>query len=201
MARINLLPWREERRQERQRQFMMSLVVAAIVGVVLVFIGGAVYDQKVRHQEMRNELVRGEIRRLDTRIRRIDELERTRARLVTRKQIIEQLQASRFMTVELLDKLAKSVPAGVTLGTVGQQGMNLAITGNSQSNARVSAYLQELEGNDLFIDPQLEFVRSSNIPSASIEPYQFSIKVKLRAPGADDTEPDLDGPGDQGGTG
>ena len=199
MARINLLPWREEKRRESQRQFMSTLLMTSILGVVLVFLAGTVYDQKIKHQQFRNELVKKEIRKLETRIKRIDELERTRARLISRKQVIERLQASRAMTVELLDKLAKSIPVGVTLQSMRQQGTTLVLAGTSQSNARVSAYLKELEQNDLFLSPQLDFVRSAARPDTATEPYQFSIKVKLRPPKASNEEDGYDEVEEQGG--
>jgi len=196
MARINLLPWREEQRRELQRQFMSKLLITCIVAVVAVFSVIGVYDQKIGHQQHRNELVKSETRKLESKIKRIDELERTRARLISRKQVIERLQASRSTTVELLDKLAKSIPVGVTLTSIRQQGPVLALLGNSQSNARVSAYLKELETNDLFIGPQLSFVKSAPNPVTATEPYQFSIKVKLRPP---KTAEEDDGYDDEGG--
>ena len=189
MARINLLPWREEKRRERQRQFMSSLLLTSILGVVLVFLSGFIFDQKISHQQVRNQLVQKEIKALEARITRINELERTRARLISRKQIIERLQASRSTTVELLDKLAKTIPVGVTLTSIRQQGKNLSLIGTSQSNARVSAYLRQLETNDLFLNPQLDYVRTSAKPVNATESYEFSIKVNLRPPkSADDTD-------------
>jgi type IV pilus assembly protein PilN len=182
MARINLLPWREERRKERQRQFMSTLLATCVLGILLVFMAGSVYDQKINHQQFRNELVRKEIQNLEARIKRIDELERVRARLISRKQVIERLQASRSTTVELLDNLAKSIPVGVTLATVRQQGPTLVLAGSSQSNARVSAYLRELESNPLFLDPQLDYVRTATRPVTATEPYEFSIRANLRPP-------------------
>ena len=182
MARINLLPWREEKRRELQRQFMSKLLITCIVSVVGVFAVIGFYDQKISHQQARNELIKSETRKLESKITRIDELERTRARLISRKQVIERLQASRSTTVELLDKLAKSIPVGVTLTSIRQQGPLLVLLGNSQSNARVSAYLKELENNDLFLSPQLTFVKSAPNPATATEPYQFSINVKLRPP-------------------
>jgi type IV pilus assembly protein PilN len=192
MARINLLPWREEQRRERQRQFMSTLLMTSIMGIILVFAGITVYDQKIKHQQFRNQVVQKEISQLETRIKRIDELERTRARLISRKQIIERLQASRSMTVELLDKLAKTIPVGVTLTSIRQQGPTLALTGTSQSNARVSAYLRELVQNDLFLNPQLAYVRSATSPDTATEPYQFSINVNLRPPKTSDEEDGFD---------
>jgi len=197
MARINLLPWREEQRRDLQRGFMTKLLITCIIGVVAVFAVIAAYDQKINHQQVRNELIKSETRKLESKITRIDELERTRQRLISRKQVIERLQASRSTTVELLDKLAKSIPVGVTLTSIRQQGPVLALLGNSQSNARVSAYLKELEKNDLFISPQLTFVRSAPNPATATEPYQFSINVKLRPPKTADEDAGYD---DQGAT-
>lgn len=179
MARINLLPWREEARRERQRQFLYSLMGTLVLGAILVLIIGLFFDQQISYQEARNQQIQVEINRLQQRINRIKELEKTRNRLLSRKQIIESLQASRSLTVELLDKLAKTIPVGVTLATVRQQGKNLTLMGTSQSNARVSAYLQSLEDMDLFVRPELQYVRASTKPTNRTETYEFAIRVKL----------------------
>jgi type IV pilus assembly protein PilN len=179
MARINLLPWREEARRERQRQFLYSLMGTLVLGAIVVLMVGLFYDQRISHQESRNQQIQVEINRLEQRIARIKELENTRDRLLSRKQIIESLQASRSLTVELLDKLAKTIPVGITLTNVRQQGTRLTLLGTSQSNARVSAYLQSLEEMDLFVRPELQYVRAAEAPATQIESYEFAISVRL----------------------
>jgi type IV pilus assembly protein PilN len=195
MARINLLPWREELRQERQRQFMMSLLLTSILGVVLVFLVGMIFDQAIQKQQVRNQTIKAEITRLEAQIRRIEELEETRSRLLSRKQVIEQLQASRSLTVEMLDQMAKSIPVGVTLNSIEQQGMNVTLSGTSQSNARVSAYLQALADNDLFVEPDLTFVRTAANPENATEPFEFSLRVKIRNRAAEQEGEIMDGEG------
>jgi type IV pilus assembly protein PilN len=179
MARINLLPWREEARRERQRQFLYSLMGTLVLGAILVLLVGMYFDQQISHQEARNQHIQVEINRLNQRIARIRELEKTRNRLLSRKQVIESLQASRSLTVELLDKLAKTIPVGITLTSVRQQGLNMTLEGTSQSNARVSAYLQSLDKMDLFVRPELQFVRAAENPASRTEPYEFAIRVRL----------------------
>ena len=188
MARINLLPWREEARRERQRQFLYSLMGTLILGAILVLLVGMFFDQRISNQESRNQQLQQEINRLEQRIARIAELERTRDRLLSRKQIIESLQASRSLTVELLDKLAKTIPVGITLANVRQQGSNLTLLGSSQSNARVSAYLQSLEEMDLFVGPELQYVRASQNPASRTETYEFAISVKLNKARKDESD-------------
>ena len=188
MARINLLPWREEARRERQRQFLYSLMGTLVLGAILVLMVGLFFDQRISHQESRNQQIQVEINRLEQRIARIKELENTRSRLLSRKQIIESLQASRSLTVELLDKLAKTIPVGITLTNVRQQGTRLTLLGSSQSNARVSAYLQSLDGMDLFLRPELQYVRAAESPASRVETYEFAITVSLNNKRGDSQE-------------
>ncbi len=179
MARINLLPWREEARLERQRQYVYSLLGTLVLGSILVLMVGLIFDQRISHQEARNQQIQVEINRLQLRINRITELEKTRDRLISRKEVIESLQASRSLTVELLDRLAMSIPVGVTLKSVTQQGTKLTLVGTSQSNARVSAYLQSLEGMALFRNPELNYVRAARSPETRVESYEYAIQLRL----------------------
>jgi type IV pilus assembly protein PilN len=188
MARINLLPWREEARRERQRQFLYSLIGTLVLGAILVLMVGLIFDQRISHQESRNQQIQVEINRLEQRIARIRELENTRDRLLSRKQIIESSQASRSLTVELLDKLAKTIPVGITLTNVRQQGTRLTLLGTSQSNARVSAYLQSLQNMDLFVRPELQYVRAAQDPVSRVESYEFAISVRLNTKRGETTE-------------
>lgn len=182
MARINLLPWREEARGERQRQYLYSLLGTLVLGSILTLMVGLFFDQQINHQEARNQQIQVEINRLQLRIDRIAELEKTRDRLISRKQVIESLQASRSLTVELLDRLAMSIPVGVTLITVTQQGPKLTLIGTSQSNARVSAYLQSLEGMELFVKPELQYVRAARSPETRVESYEYAIQLNVVIP-------------------
>ena len=179
MARINLLPWREGARVERQRQYLYSLLGTLVLGSILVLLVGLFFNQRISHQEARNQQIQVEINRLQLRINRITELEKTRDRLISRKEVIESLQASRSLTVELLDRLAMSIPVGVTLRTVTQQGTKLTLMGTSQSNARVSAYLQSLEGMALFRKPELNYVRAANDPETRVERYEYAIQLSV----------------------
>lgn len=195
MARINLLPWREEERRDRQRQFMYSLMGTLVLGAILVLLVGLFFDQRISQQESRNQHIQSEINRLEQRIARIRDLENTRNRLLSRKQIIESLQASRSLTVELLDKLAKTIPVGITLTNVRQQGTNLTLLGTSQSNARVSAYLQSLDEMDLFVRPELQYVRAATKPASRVETYEFAITVRLDNTHSESDEIDVESVG------
>lgn len=162
MARINLLPWREERRRERKQQFFGLLLAAAVLSALAVFAGRWYMSEWVAYQESRNEYLQNQIEEMDRRIAQIEALEETRAKLLARKEIIEELQTDRAEMVHLFDELARTIPDGVYLTGALQNGNILTLNGVAESNARVSAYMRNIEASDWLFTPKLEVIEAIN---------------------------------------
>ena len=182
MARINLLPWRAERRKARQKEFVGMLGLAAIGGVLASFLIVSYYSGRISNQTGRNEYLRGEITKVDAQIKEIEELDKKKAKLLARKEVIEQLQANRSQMVHLFDSLVRTIPDGVTLTSIKQEGEILTLGGRSQSNARVSTYMRNLEGSGWMTNPDLNIIEAK-AGNAGL-PYEFNLKVKLANPNA-----------------
>jgi type IV pilus assembly protein PilN len=160
MAHINLLPWREELRKEQKKQFaILSLLTVVLAGLVLLYahlyIGGLLDDQNAR-----NEYLKTETAALDQRIKEIKDLETTRAKLQARINIIQQLQRSRPSVVHLFDELARTLPNGVYLSGIAQKDLGVTVTGVAQSNARVSAFMRNVEDSKWIGSPKLDVISS-----------------------------------------
>lgn len=204
MARINLLPWRAERRKQRQKEFVTLLGGALIGGVALVFLGSSYYNAQIEGQTGRNDFLNQRIAEVESQITAIQELESRKASLLQRKQVIEDLQADRSQNVRLFEELVRTIPDGVKLVTIKQAGNELTLTGRSQSESRVSAYMRNLEASGLINNPQLSVIRAgaaaganaSQAPTAEDRalPFGFEMKVTLRSPAeeADGTEGDAE---------
>ncbi len=190
MPKINLLPWREELRKSRQQRLYAQLggaIGAAVLGVLL---WGYLEGARVDHQRQRNRMLQTEINQLETQIKEIERLEQTRQRLLDRKQVIEELQSNRNIMVHLFDQLVRTIPSGVRLTVVRQQGSTLTIEGLTQSNARVSAYMRNLETSEWLHDPQLRIIESDKGEKERPDQrYKFILNVTLRGP--DQAEEDL----------
>lgn len=182
MARINLLPWRAERRKARQKEFISMLGLAALGGVLASFLIVSWYNARIGNQNGRNEYLRSEIAKVDTQIKEIEELDKKKGKLLARKEVIEQLQANRSQMVHLFDSLVRTIPDGVTLMTIKQEGEMLTLGGRSQSNARVSTYMRNLEGSGWMTNPDLNVIEAK-AGNAGL-PYEFNLKVKLANPNA-----------------
>jgi type IV pilus assembly protein PilN len=188
MRQINLLPWREEQRQERQKNFLILMAATAIVAAGIVFGVKSYFDAQIDGQNARNNYLRSEIAKLDAQIARIDELDEVRQRLIDRKDVIENLQSNRTLMVHLFEQLVTTVPEGIRLLTVQQVGDQLTIDGTAQSSARVSTYLRNLEASEFLHEPTLRIVEAEAEETDRELPYRFAVNVRLAAPGSDEPE-------------
>lgn len=176
MARINLLPWREELRKQRQQQFLALLGVAVIVtGAAMAGVHFYV-EHEMDFQRQRNAYLQKEIKQLDEQIKEINALDKTRQRLEARMNIIQQLQTSRPEIVHLFDELARTLPEGVYLNSVQESSNALNIKGTAQSNARVSTYMWNLEKSDWLADPNLQVIETAQKDGTRASKFVLTAK-------------------------
>ena len=191
MTEINLLPWREEHRQEQKKDFVVMLVMvcvfaAAIVGLIHVQMQG-----KIDYQLSRNQFLSNEIATVDDEIKEIQELQKVRRSLVERMEVIQDLQGSRPSIVHLFTEIVSTVPNGVYLQSLDQTGSNLKINGEAESNARVSTYMRNLQASAWLKDPNLTVIEIEDKTVNRIS--TFTLTVKQTSPNATDEENSDDG--------
>ena len=159
MARINLLPWREELRKQKQKNFMTAMVFSALLGLIIVSLIHTYIDSLKTYQELRNQLLQNEIVVLDKKIVDIKDIENKKTKLLAKIDLIQQLQESRPKIVHLFDEIPKATPDGVYLTKFAQTGDELLFEGKSQSNARVSAFMRAIEGSTWLQRPTLNVIQ------------------------------------------
>lgn len=180
MARINLLPWRAERRELRKHEFFMRLGIAAAGAVLAVILWGFWMGLRIDNQNDRNTYLQGEIKQLDAQIAEIKDLEKTKSALLARKQIIEQLQESRAQMVHLFDELVRTIPDGARLTSLKQATDTLTLDGVAQSNATVAQYMRNIETSPWLGTADL--IKTENKHSDNRTPYEFELLVHLGKP-------------------
>ena len=165
MPRINLLPWRDELRADRRKQFYIALGTSAGLAGFVILVTNLVFSSVIGHQNDRNRRLKEEIATLDLRIEEIIDLEDKKDRLLARMNIIEQLQRSRPGIVHVFEDLVRTLPAGVFLGGVKQSGNKIEITGSAESNTRVSALMRRIDKSESFTKPDLKVVEVKTLRS------------------------------------
>lgn len=188
MARINLLPWREELRRQQTKDFATHAGLSAVLAGLIVFYGWYHVGGLIDHQNARNQYLQQQIRVLQGELREIEELESTKEKLLARMNIIQRLQTQRPQVVHLFFELAQTLPDGVFLTGIDQVDDRITLEGFAESNARVSAYMRNLDGSDWLKQPKLEVIEAEKDERIS----RFKLHLKQTAP--NDSESDGRGP-------
>ncbi len=160
MARINLLPWREQLREERKQRFMVTLAGVLVVAGSLVFVGDQYLNGAIESQQARNDYLRKEIAVLDARIAEISELKQRREQLLERMKIIQDLQGNRPIIGRIFDQLVRTLPDGVYFTSLKMNGQTIAVVGAAESNNRVSNLMRNMDASEWLTAPNLTEVKA-----------------------------------------
>ncbi|CBL45914.1 Type IV fimbrial biogenesis protein, involved in pilus assembly [gamma proteobacterium HdN1] len=189
MARINLLPWREERRQELKKQFLTILVGVIFVGAGSVYVANMVVESETAYQNTRNEFVQAETRKLDEQIKEIAELKKKRASLIERMNVIQDLQGNRPMVVKVFDELARTMPDGVYYASITETGDTITADGVAESNTRISTLMRNLDDSGTFLRPTLsKVVKHAMKAGEQKDESDFQLSFKIEKPKSSDKE-------------
>jgi type IV pilus assembly protein PilN len=161
MPNINLLPWREELREELKKQFIIITAALALVSIILVGLSWLVMQSNIEYQQTRNDYVQNEINRVSSQVKEIKELKAKRAQMLERMRVIQNLQGNRPVIVNMFDELVRIVPDGVFFATVSTTGDRISITGTAESNNRVASLMRNIDRSVWFTAPNITQVTAN----------------------------------------
>lgn len=185
MAQINLLPWREELRQEQTKQFVTMLALALAFTASLIMLVHMNIAGMIDHQNGRNTILTNEIKRLDQQLKKIQGLEDTKEKLLSRMEIIQDLQQKRPQIVHLFDEIVKTIPDGLHIDEIKQTGGSISISGIAESNGRVSAYMRNIDASEWMTKPRLTVIESTRKDGRG---SKFILVAQQSAPKTDDAQ-------------
>ncbi|MCB5208025.1 PilN domain-containing protein [Methylovorus mays] len=186
MIRINLLPHRQIKRAERQREFNLMLVGTLILGVVIVFMVQTFIGASIDAQVGRNTRLEQANTQLDQQIAEIKELKNEIGAVLERKQVVENLQTNRSQTVMVLDELSRELPEGMFLKSIKQQGALITIEGIADTNARVAALVRNLSSSPAMESPGLVEIKSATVNGLKQNDFIMNVNIKTRQPDSAD---------------
>jgi type IV pilus assembly protein PilN len=181
MANINLLPWRERRREQLRKEFLAILGTVVALGLVVVVIAHIVISGQIDAQNQRNEYLRGEIAKLDRQVAEIKDLQTRRNQLIDRMKVIQDLQGTRPVIVRIFDEIVRSLPEGVYYRGIQRAGSVITIQGTAESNNRVSSLMRKLDASEWFANPILKNVKAN--PEFGEQGNDFDMTVTVTMPG------------------
>ena len=179
MPSINLLPWRQALRQRRRKEFLFGIGGAVLLAGIITLIANFAVGSMIDAQNRRNDLLKAEITELDKAIEQILALEEQKARMISRMEVIDRLQASRPEVVKLFDQIVAALPEGVYLTSVKQSGKKLEFNGVAQSSTRVSAFMRNIDASESLSSPELKVIQTGSNAGPGA---QFTLFASQRPP-------------------
>ncbi|EON90741.1 Tfp pilus assembly protein PilN [Marinobacter lipolyticus SM19] len=186
MAKINLRPWREELRAEKQKQFVVMILGAAIVAAGMAFLWKTDMDNRIAYQQSRNAYIETATKELDKQIKEIENLKRKRDELLSRMQVIQDLQGKRPVIVRAFDELVRTLPDGLFYTDLKKTGDRVDIVGMAESNSRISTLMRRFDESDWFTEPNLSNVSAADNRRAGYSQFNLSVKQKTPEPEGED---------------
>jgi type IV pilus assembly protein PilN len=183
MANINLLPWREERRQELKQAFLVVLGCVAGVALVLVFAAHTLVNSAIDGQSGRNNYLQKQIAELTKQVEEIQDLEKKKQELLDRMTVIQQLQGNRPIIVRIFDELVRTLPDGVFYQELKRNTNKIELTGIAESNNRISSLMRRLDGSEWFAEPNLNAVKAD--PGFGEQASEFGLTFNISTPSID----------------
>lgn len=181
MILINLLPHREEKRKRRKQAFFVGLGVAAGIGALIVGLWYVVLQEMISAQEHQNEVLAGEIRKLEDQIKDIASLKADIDSLKARQKAVEDLQTDRNTPVHLLNELVRQTPDGMYLSSIKQDGQSVMVVGLTLSNERVSEFLRNTAYNSEWLErPELQEIKAVKSQDGKKMLFGFSVRLSLK---------------------
>jgi len=180
MAKINLLPWREELRKQRNQEF--GIIAGVFAGVAIAIVAGisVFYNNLIDNQESRNQFIDQQIVELDKKIAAIKDLKARKENLLQRIATIQKLQTNRTEIVHLFDETVRRLPDGVYLKSLVQKGTNITMTGVAESNTRVSKLIRNIEASEWMTAPKIDIIQRNK--SSALQTNDFTVQLKQSRP-------------------
>lgn len=182
MAKINLLPWRDELRAEKKKQFYTALVMVAALAGASGFGWMSYVNSQIEGQTVRNQMLEREIAQLRKQVEEIKTLKKQRNDLVDQMQVIQDLQGNRPQIVRVFDDMVRKVPDGVYFTELTRRGPKMSFTGVAESNNRVSSLMRQLDESIWFESPNLLSVNKIRQAGDESSPNRFNMTVQISAP-------------------
>ena len=177
MANINLLPWRDEYRLEKRKDFIVAVVIVLVIGLLSVLVWDRWVNGRIEWQNSRNELLKNEIAVLDKKVKEINDLKLRRQQMIERMEVILALQGNRAGIVEIYDQFVRATPSGVYFIKMTRKADNISLVGYAESNSRISVLMRQLDSAKVFREPNLTKVLADDMLGEQGSKFELQVRV------------------------
>lgn len=179
MDGLNLLPWRDQLREEKKKLFLVAFAASVVLALVIIVLVHTVIVRGIEKQQQANNYINRELSQLNRQIAEIKGLKVKRTELIKRLQLISGLQSSRPLTVKFYDELVRMIPVGLYIESIARQKQKISLRGRAESNAPISEFMRNISKSPWFSEPVLNEVKTD--PKPKDYSRDFFLTFRLRS--------------------
>ena len=202
MARINLLPWREEARERKNKEFITQVVLILLLSAAVALAVWYYFDNQLTEQQRANDLVSQENQRLDGVLTEIETLEQRREDIISRMKVIQDLQGTRPIPVRVWDDMARAMPEALYLTSLKREGNLITLNGRADNPNVVSNLIRNLDNSNWMTASAVRSITKDipNNPAEIITPeqqyvtFEVTTTVVIQAAKPDEEQATADSP-------
>lgn len=180
MPQINLLPWRQELRKARQKQFIQISLLVVLLTALLMAAFGAFLDYRTDLQLSRNQIIEHGIRDLNREISEVRALRKKRDQLLEWVSIVQRLQTNRSDPIRIFNDLAHATGESLYLTRLEKKDNQLLLEGEAADNRAISGLMRNLARSDYLLNPVLTDV-SASTANPGFNRFKLTLQQKSSA--------------------
>ncbi|MFH4832119.1 PilN domain-containing protein [Vibrio diabolicus] len=158
LYRINLLPWRENQREEHRRRFISLVALGMLVAIGIQWGIGKFFEYQQDQQQERLDYLTHYIAELDQRIEAMKIAEQEHSKILERLKVVEGLQNGRNKTTEFMNLMPAVIPEGVYVDKIKMNDLEIEISGISDSTPKLATMLDNMERSAKLNDVEMHSI-------------------------------------------
>lgn len=181
MARINLLPWRKEQRELRNKEFNLLLIATAGLAILATILILSLLSRELTNQQNANQRIEDANAQLDVALKSIEDLDAQREQMLSQMKVIQDLQGRRSVPVRVWDNIARAVPKDTMyLVSIKREGDVITLSGFAANPNIVANLVRNLNASE-WLDGSAVVSIKSKIEAYQNTPSQQVVSVGVRS--------------------
>jgi len=160
MIKINLLPYREEKKKQLIKAQMSIAGLCTVPSILLIIILSILINTKISNTNTQIEKVNADIKKQRVSLDEIKVFKKEKETLKNKMQVIEKLEKGKFGPVHIIDHLAINLPGRIWLTKIAQKSMSMTLDGKALDNISISDYMVNLSKSDYFKTVDLKQIKT-----------------------------------------
>ncbi|MDX8395479.1 MAG: PilN domain-containing protein [Mariprofundaceae bacterium] len=175
MIRINLLPYRTQLRQQQILQHLGVAIGVILIAVILVFTVDTYKTMQLTELQEDFGQVRAQNTALMKKIGKLRNLDKLRADVQGKLELVDRLQQGRFYSLVTLNEIAQVIPENVWVTSIADRNRQLSIAGLGESNKAVANFMRALDKSPVFSNISLQVIQRTNAAGIAVRSFRMTL--------------------------